>query len=61
MEHAMDDIVEEMPVVNALAAFIKYLDVRSRFPRLPPSPHHRPRAPRVPGNSATTDVQPRAN
>ena len=43
----MDDIVEEMPVVNALAAFIKYLDVRSRFPRLPPSPHNRTRAPRV--------------
>ena len=26
---ALDDVVEEMPVVNALSAFLKYLDVRS--------------------------------
>ena len=58
----MDDIVEEMPVVNALAAFIKYLDVRSRFPRLPhpPTTEHAPRAfPGIP--PPPPDVQPRAN
>ena len=34
---ALDDVVEEMPVVNALAAFLKYLDVRSAAKRIIPA------------------------
>ena len=58
----MDDIVEEMPVVNALAAFIKYLDVRSRSPRLPPTSPTEHAPPAFPRNSATSPTfAPRAN
>jgi hypothetical protein len=33
---ALDDVVEEMPVVSALSAFLKYLDVREGNTRTPP-------------------------